>query len=158
SVSPEFGGAGGAAWGANASFQLAIIHFLCRALLSASATLGVDAEERTRWEAIDRRLPIGSLGPDGRGEELLIWEGQPLTESHRHHSHLAGLYPFDIFDLDGSERERQIVRHSMERLTRMGTGLWTGWCVPWAAVLHARLGNGTMAALLLETFRRFFMG
>jgi alpha-L-fucosidase 2 len=158
SVSPEFGGAGGAAWGANASFQLAIIHFLCRALLSASATLGVDSEERARWEAIDRRLPIGSLGPSERGEELLVWEGQPLTESHRHHSHLAGVYPFDIFDLDGSEREQTIVRRSMERLTRMGTGLWTGWCVPWAAFLYARLGNGTMAALLLETFRRFFMG
>jgi alpha-L-fucosidase 2 len=157
-VSPEFGGAGGAAWGKNASFQLAIVHFLCRTLAAASETLGVDQEERPRWEAIDRRLPIGSLGPAGRGEELLIWDGQPLTESHRHHSHLAGIYPFDIFDLDGNDAERQLVRRSMDRLTRMGTGQWTGWCVPWASILHARMGHGGAGALLLETFRRVFMG
>lgn len=157
-VSPEYGGAGGEAWGKNASFQLAIIHFLCRTLARASETLGIDAEERAGWAAIGRKLPLASLGPAGRGQELLIWDGQPLAESHRHHSHLAGLYPFDLFDLDGNETEATIVRQSMQRLTRMGTGLWTGWCVPWAAILHARVGNGGAAALMLDAFRRAFMG
>jgi alpha-L-fucosidase 2 len=156
SVSPEFGGAGAHAWGANASFQLAIIHFLCRTVGEASRLLGADAEHRERWEEIDRRLPLGSISGEGGRAELLLWDGQPLTESHRHHSHLAGIYPFDIFDLEGADRA--LVRNSMRTLTRMGMGRWTGWCVPWAAILHARLGNGQMAELLLETFRRMFMG
>ena len=29
---------------------------------------------------------------------IALWEGCDLDESHRHHSHLAGLYPFDSFD------------------------------------------------------------
>lgn len=153
-VSPEFGGRAFEAWGRNASFQLAVIHFLCRALVQASETLGVDTESRERWADIDRRLPLGAIG---EGPELLLWEGQPLTESHRHHSHLAALYPFDLVDL-ASEAHRSLVRNSMRRLALMGMGQWTGWCVPWAAILHARLGNGELAALLLHTFRRAFMG
>ena len=35
-----------------------------------------------------------------------------------------------------------LVRNSMRTLTRIGPGQWTGWCVPWAAILHARMGNG----------------
>lgn len=154
SVSPEFGGANLSASGRNASFQLAVIHFLCRALVRASVELDVDAEDRERWTAVDAGLPIGAIGD---GPELLLWEGQPLTESHRHHSHLAALYPFDVLDLAGNEEHRKLLRNSMRRLTRMGMGLWTGWCVPWAAILHARQGNGDTAAWLLETFRRVFL-
>jgi hypothetical protein len=155
-VSPEFGGAGTQAWGRNASFQLAIIHFLCRALSAASETLGLDATERRRWQEIDRGVPLGSLSPDG--SQLLLWDGQPLSESHRHHSHLAGIYPFDIFDLDREGPERALVTNSIAHLTQEGMGLWSGWCVPWASILFARLGNGDMADLLLEVFRRVFMG
>lgn len=154
SVSPEFGAAGMEAWGRNATFQLAAIHFLCRALRRASEELGIDEAARERWADIDRRLPPAAIS---EGPELLLWEGQPLSESHRHHSHLAGIYPFDLLDLRQSEADRTLARNSLRRLTLMGPGLWTGWCLPWAAILHARLGHGDMAALLLETFRRAFL-
>lgn len=153
SVSPEFGGAELQAVGRNASVQLAVIHFLCRALGQAAAELEIDAEARTRWADIDARLPLGAIGA---GPEVLLWEGQPLAESHPHHSHLAALYPFDVLDCDHSEADRILIRNSLRRLTRMGTGLWAGWSLPWAAILHARQGNGDLAVLLLETFRRAF--
>lgn len=156
SVSPEFGGAGKDAWGKNASFQLANTHFLCRALVQASELLGVDEEPRERWRDIEARLPLGATDPDGR--ELWLWEGQPLSESHRHHSHLAGLYPFDIFDYHGSETDRALIDASLATLTRQGMGLWSGWSMPWAAILCARTGNGNMADVLLGIYRRCFMG
>jgi len=152
SVSPEFGGADLGACGRNASFQLAVIHFLCRALLRASEILGLDAEKRPQWQDIDSRLPLGSIGPS---HELFIWDGQPLSESHRHHSHLAGIYPFDIFDPEDPEQQR-LIAHSMRRLVQMGMGQWTGWCLPWASILFSRTGQGEMAALLLELYRRVF--
>jgi hypothetical protein len=155
SVSPEFGGASKDAWGRNASFQLANIHFLCRALLRASQILNVDHPERRRWQDIEDRLPLAATAPEGN--EIYLWEGQPLSESHRHHSHLAGLYPFDIFDYREDEQQRALVQASMNRLTTMGMGLWSGWCVPWASILFARLGHGEMADLLLGLFRRVFM-
>lgn len=153
-VSPEYGGKDFRACGRNASFQLAVIHFLCQALVSASETLRLDAADRERWADIDRRLPLGAVA-DG---ELLLWEGQPLAESHRHHSHLAGLYPFDVLDPHTTEQHKVLIRGSLQRWTRMGAGQWTGWCYPWASILHARLGNGEMASLLLRNFRQGFMG
>jgi len=156
SVSPEFGGSGSSAWGRDASFQLANIHFLCRALIEASELLDIDADDRSRWQYIAERLPLCSTDPSGN--EIWLWDDQPLSESHRHHSHLAGLYPFGVFDYHGDEAQRALVAASMRTLTRQGMGLWTGWCMPWAAILHARTGNGHMANVLLNAFRRCFMG
>ncbi len=153
SVSPEYGGRGRGAWGRNASFQLAIVHFLCQSLREASEILGVDVKERASWAEVDRLLPLGAV--DGT-PELLLWEGQPLCESHRHHSHLAAIYPFDLLDTLGSEAHRRLAANSLRRWTRMGMGQWTGWCLPWAAIIHARQGNGEMASLLLEMLRRLF--
>jgi hypothetical protein len=37
-----------------------------------------------------------------------------------------------------------------------GTGLWSGWCVPWAAMMHAHLGQGRAAEMLLESWQHVF--
>ncbi len=158
SVSPEYEGAAMWAWGANASFQLAIIHFLCRALQHAADVLGLPEEDVCRWQRIDRALPIGAVAGEGAGRELYLWEGQPLAHSHRHHSHLAGLYPFDVLDYWGSSDDRALLDASARTWTRMGTGEWSGWCLPWAAILWARMGNAERAALVLEEHRRVFVG
>ena len=154
-VSPEFGGANFDAYGKNASFQLAIIHFLCRKVVRASEILGVDELDRDAWREIDERLPLAATSADGA--QILLWDGQALSESHRHHSHLAGVYPFDVFDVHGCDAERRLVASSMGHLTRMGMGAWSGWCVPWASILFGRTGHPDMAELLLEIFRRTFM-
>ncbi len=156
SVSPEFGGAGMKAWGKNASFQLAIIHFLARALVEASQILGVDEAHRARWRELDEQLPPGSVFGEGDKARLALWDGKPLTESHRHHSHLAGIYPFDTLDFGPGGQDEQLVTNSIREWTRTGMGAWTGWCVPWAAIIRARLGQGEAAELLLQIFRKVF--
>lgn len=153
SVSPEFGGAGKDAWGANASFQLANVHFLCEKLIEASELLAVDAGDRRKWQDIHARLPLATV----EGGQIHLWEGQPLSESHRHHSHLAGIYPFDILDYDTNDEQRNLVHASMGHLTDMGMGRWTGWCMPWASILFGRIGNGEMADTVLGLYRRAFM-
>lgn len=154
SVSPEYGGSGMNAWGRNASFQLANIHFLCRALIEGAQLLGLDETDRAKWQDIDARLPLAATDPTG--QQIWLWEGQPLAESHRHHSHLAGLYPFDIFDFD-DPGEQLLVYNGLGHLTLMGMGLWTGWCMPWASILFSRAGYGDTADLILGLFRRAFL-
>lgn len=154
SVSPEYGGNAIDAWGRNASFQLAAIHFLCRALLTAAEHLQIDDEKVEEWRAIQHRLPLFSLTPDGR--EIALWEGQPLQESHRHHSHLAGIFPFAILSVK-AETDHGILRRSLRTWVKQGMGQWTGWCLPWAAILHARAGHGEMAELVLKLFERAFV-
>jgi hypothetical protein len=157
SVSPEYGGSAMWAWGRNASFQLAIIHWLCRALVRAAGILGVEGEQVDRWHEIDALTPTGSISDEGQGAELHLWDGQPLAESHRHHSHLAGLYPFDLFDPHHAVHDLTLLHNSMRTWTRIGMGAWSGWCLPWAAILWARMHNGERAALLLSEFRHTFM-
>ncbi len=154
SVSPEYGGSEITAWGRNASFQLACIHFLCRALIQASRQLDVDADKRRKWEDIAARLPLAATDPEG--QQIWLWEGQPLAESHRHHSHLAGLYPFDIFHFNNPQH-KALLQNSLNHLTFLGMGLWSGWSFPWASIIFARMGNGEMADLILGLFRRLFI-
>jgi len=153
SVSPEFRGAGLDAWGANASFQLACIHWLCEALLEAATALGV--EPKPVWQRIRQGLPRASLyGPDSSAE-IALWDGLPLRESHRHHSHLAGFYPFDV--IPAASREwAGVVERSIAAWVREGMGLWSGWAMPWAAILHSRVGNPDQAELALEIWDRVF--
>jgi len=150
SVSPEYNGASMNAWGKNASFQLSLIHFLCRSLCEAAEILKAD-DDTTKWRDIDRRLPGMSL-IDGR---IALWEGQDLEYSHRHHSHLAGIYPFDTIDYREGE-QKQIVERSIVHWIRKGIGEWSGWCIPWASIIHSRMNNAEAAEMLLKIWRRFF--
>lgn len=158
SVSPEYRGSQDNAWGVNASFQLACIHFLCESLLDASKTLGIDSDKK--WAHIHEHLPLAAFVPKSTwgqpGEkEIGIWENVPLEESHRHHSHLAAICPFDTIDISDPQYKKTI-ENSIFSWIMHGMGLWSGWCVPWASMIHTRLGNGESSELLLEIWHRVF--
>ena len=153
SVSPEYHSQAGMAGGRNASFQFACIHRLCEDLLEAADALG--ETPRPIWREIQQKCPKASLiGEDG-APRIAIWEGTDLEVSHRHHSHLAGIVPFDVLDVS-DPKWSAIVSNSMNHWVLRGTGLWSGWCVPWAAMLHAHLGQGGAAEMLLESWERAF--
>jgi hypothetical protein len=167
-VSAEWGGHDLHAWGRNASYQLALLHTLARELPKAAQALGQDEPLAARCADIAARLPLFasytvqgqavSWGADnGDGVEIAVWEGLAPLTSHRHFSHLIGLYPLDLFDLRRDRKLSEVVARSLERLTRAGKGEWCGWSFPWAALLLARLGMGNAAALNLEAFRRAFV-
>jgi hypothetical protein len=153
SVSPEYRGAAMNAWGRNASFQLACIHRLIEDLHDAAAELG--EAPSPAWADIAQRLPKASLiGPAGK-EMIALWEGTPLEETHRHHSHLAGIVPFDTLDFADADTWGVIDR-SIFHWIKMGSGLWSGWCIPWASMIHSRLGNAEAAELWLELWQKVF--
>jgi alpha-L-fucosidase 2 len=153
SVSPEYRGAAMDAWGRDASFQLACIHRLCADLLDAAAVLG--RRPKKLWRRLLDKVPLACLeGKEGH-EQIALWQGTVLEESHRHHSHLAGITPFDTLDLDDPQW-RQIVDASLRQWIRLGPGLWSGWCVPWASMIHTRAGNADAAEMWLEIWQRLF--
>jgi hypothetical protein len=152
-VSPEYRGHALTAWGRNASFQLACIHWLCEALQRAAAALGETPDPR--WDELRAVLPLASLYGEAGHERIGLWDGTPLEESHRHHSHLAALAPFDVLD-PADPAWQPIVERSLAEWIARGMGHWSGWCVPWAAMLHTRAGNADMAVLLLEIWQRVF--
>lgn len=156
SVSPEYEENAMWAWGRDASFQLACIHWLAGALVQAAEILGCDPAAADQWQDILAYTPRGCIGGDPERPELLVWAGQPLAHSHRHHSHLAGIYPFDVWDPWGDAGDAALLHNSAATWTRQGMGEWAAWGVAWAAILRARLHQGARAALLLNEFRHTF--
>jgi len=169
-VSAEWGGRGIDAWGRNPSYQLALIHALARSIPRAASILGLQDDIVPRCESITERLPLFALvdgessagywasdPAGGAGGQIAIWEGLAPVRSHRHFSHLIGIYPLDVFDLRRNRELRGIVMRSLDQWTRAGKGEWCGWSFPWAALLLARLGMGNGAIVSLEAFRRAFL-
>lgn len=154
SVSPEYNGSQMNAWGRDASFQLAAAHRVAQVLGDAAALLGRPVDPR--WAEVSATLPPYTLVDAGsRHARIALWAGQDLAENHRHHSHLASIYPFCSIDPYAAEHQR-IVAKSIEHWNVKGAGQWTGWCIPWAAILCARLGLADAASLWLTFWKRNF--
>jgi hypothetical protein len=150
SVSPEYNGAGMNAWGRDASFQLAALHALAQILPRAARRLGQPADPR--WERVRRELPPYTLA---EGKRIGLWVGQDLAVSHRHHSHLAALFPFRTLDPQ-DEAHRSVVAESLRHWQSKGAGAWSGWCVPWASILCSRCGLADAAVMWLLWWKRLF--
>ena len=98
-VSPEFRGARPDAWGRDPSFHLACAHRLAEDLTAAAEMLG--EKPAPVWAKILKKLPKVSMFVDGDQPIIGLWDGMKLYESHRHHSHLAAIAPFDMIDCEG---------------------------------------------------------
>jgi hypothetical protein len=161
SVSPEFKGSRMDAWGRDASFQLAALHMVAENLIRAASVL--DREPDARWTLVMESLPpyttiVGPRTlewPEDKNERIALWEGMDLIESHRHHSYLSGIWPFMSYDpLDSAHQK--IVRNTIQNWVLKGPGLWSGWCVPWASILHARVDHARAAVEWLHFWNRNF--
>ena len=148
--SPEWCGADvKRAVGRDPSFQLAAAHRLARDLVDAAKLLGEKPD--AMWLDVEKRLPQYSAGPSG----LELFQGQALTDSHRHHSHMAGLYPFDTLDIS-DKATRDVAAKTYNTWVYQGTGCWSGWCVPWASILNTHVGNAQAAVWMLHAWDAYF--
>ena len=149
SISPEYGGAAGKSWGKNASFQLAALHRLNRELIKTAELLGKEPDPS--WLKVEEKLPKACI-LEG---EIALWHDLLLERSHRHHSHLAGLCPFDVIDPFADEW-KSVMENSLERWYHLGWGEWAGWSMGWASQIHTRIGNGNMAELIIKLWKECF--
>ena len=167
SVSPEYGGSTEAAIGRNSTFFLVNVHFLCEKIIEMAEKFHNESPTYLQMvKDIHRQLPPFSVGPRQPlefnpkniqwDEEIYLWEGQPLEVSHRHHSHLAGIYPFETIDMKDSYNA-EVVMHSYRTWVDKGMGRWAGWSMPWASILHNRMGNPDMALLCLHLLHEVYM-
>ncbi len=145
--------------GRDASYQLAAAHMLADCLLEAASVLGEKPE--AVWLDIKARLPQFTTveGKDTSGKmekRIAIWEGQDLDTCHRHHSHLACIYPFATLCTPSGE-QAEIIDNSIDHWILQGMGQWSEWCMPWAAIIHSRLGFTEAPMILFNTWRQLFV-
>ena len=122
-----------------------LLRYLFNACVEAAFTLGVDRQFRNELKDKVARLAPTRIGSDGRVMEWLE-EYKEAEPTHRHISHLWGLYP-------GSEISRDktpaLAAAAMKSLEARGD-YSTGWSLAYKMNLWARLGDGNRAYRLLS--------
>jgi hypothetical protein len=130
------------------NYNLAILRWLLNALIESNEKAGSNPAEMAKW-----RQTLADLVPypvDKSG--LMIASNQPVDMSHRHYSHLLGLYP--LFQLNpDSPTDRELVDKSVVHWHRIENGkALAGYSYTGAASLYAALGRGNDANQILQHF------
>lgn len=110
----------------------------------AAEILGTDSGLRQELLATRAKLAPNQISPDGRLQEWLEPYGE-TEPTHRHVSHLYGLYPYHEITPQGTPELAEATRKSLERRGDAGTG----WSLAWKINLWARLQDGDRAHKLL---------
>jgi hypothetical protein len=98
---------------------------------------------------------FATAGPPEK-PRIAIWEGQDLAVCHRHHSHLASVYPFDLI-AGMTPEQRNCVDNAIEHWIKIGMGAWSEWCFPWAAIIEAQMGMREAPWVLLKIWKEVFI-
>ncbi len=140
--------------GRDPSYQLACMHMLADFLLEACEVTGEQPE--AIWLDIKKRLPKYTLISETDEPHIAIWEDQDLDVCHRHHSHLACIYPFETLT-DPTPEEAEIIENSIDHWILRGMGQWSEWCYPWAIIIHARLGFTESPLILFNIWKEIYL-
>jgi alpha-L-fucosidase 2 len=137
--SPEYANA------ADATYDLSLIRWACRTLVDIARMCHLDG---SRWQDIlDRLTPYHEDPVTG----VLIGDGVPLADSHRHYSHLLWLYPLreKVWDNPG---DRDVMRRTFDHWTSMRTA-WHGYSFATASSMSSVMADPEPAL----DFLRFFL-
>ena len=125
-----------------------LLRYLFHATIESAKILGLTAEEAftTELAAQRARLAPTRIGADGRIMEWL--EAYPETEpTHRHISHLWGLYPGHEISVRHSPELAAAARQSLDARGDAGTG----WSLAYKLILWARLRDGDRCEKILRS-------
>ena len=117
-----------------------IIRDLFAACIQAAEILDRDEDLRTRWQSLRNRLAPNQIGQWGQLQEWLEDKDDPKN-THRHLSHLFGLYPSEQITLRGTPDLAAAARRSLEARGDNPVG----WSRVWQACLFARLEDADSA-------------
>jgi alpha-L-fucosidase 2 len=126
------------------TYDMQLLRYLFNATVEAARTLGVDAEFQRELSEKRASLAPTRVSSDGRVMEWLEEYGEP-EPTHRHVSHLWGLYPGDEITPEGTPQLADAARKTLEARGDVSTG----WSLAHKMNLWARLGDGERAHKLL---------
>ena len=139
SASPEHGGLV-----AGPTMDHQIIRDLFHNCIAAARVLGTDAEAAGVWAREAARLAPNRIGRYGQLEEWLE-DKDDTADTHRHISHLWGVYP----GTDITWKDSAMMKAARQSLIYRGDG-GTGWSLAWKVNCWARFRDGDHALLLVD--------
>jgi alpha-L-fucosidase 2 len=130
--SPEYGNA------PDANYDLWLIRWGCRTLIELAERQDLDAEMIEVWRNILAQL----VDPPTDMNGYMVGSGVGFDRSHRHWSHMLGVYPLHVVSPEDGHEE--IIRTSLKRWHQFKGGL-VGYSYTGGASFAALLGEGQMA-------------
>lgn len=126
------------------NYDLANIRLTYTAAIEMADSLGLK-EEANHWRNQLSEWPEFAVDHTG----LTIAPGYPLSESHRHFSHMLAFHPFGLLDVSQGPGIERLIKRSIHHAEEMGPDLWVGYSYAWLANMKARTfdGDGTVRAL-----------
>ncbi|RZQ60286.1 glycosyl hydrolase family 95 catalytic domain-containing protein [Amycolatopsis suaedae] len=138
--SPEYADA------ADCTYDLSLLRWGCTTLLETSRQLGVDDPLRPVWtDILNRLVPYHT---DATG--VIIGDGVPLADSHRHFSHLLWLYPLREKHWD-NPADRDIMRRSYDHWAS-NRERWHGYSFAAASSMLSLMGSPDESLAQLRVF------
>ncbi|MCX6335449.1 MAG: glycoside hydrolase N-terminal domain-containing protein [Bacteroidia bacterium] len=100
----------------NATMDIAVCREVLNNLIQASEILGTDSDSVLKWKTMLAKMPPYLIEPDGTLKE---WACSTLEEhySHRHVSHLYGVWPGDEIDPDRTPQLAQAAKIANRKRT-----------------------------------------
>lgn len=128
----------------NTNYDLMLLHYLYEKLEFYSEMLELKAEADYYKDICER---LNGYYTDDSG--FMISKDLPLTDSHRHHSHLMAIHPLRTVDMDNG---RELIMNSLRHLEEKGMSYWVGFSFTWASEMYTIAHNGEAAAYMLKLF------
>ena len=127
----------------SSAIDIELIMDLLTHTITAADLLKVDSDKIVVWKEILAHLPPLQIGSKG---QLLEWnrEFEEVEPSHRHLSHLFGVFPGEQIDRERTPELFRAAKISLDHRLSAGGG-YTGWSRAWVACLYARFGEGELA-------------
>lgn len=151
SLSPEAGHGHGSSLVHGPTMDMQILGDLFDQTVAAARILGREDHLTRQFAAARARLLPMRIGRQGQLQEWPDdWDAGADEIHHRHVSHLYGLYPSRLIDVERTPALAQAARRSLE----IRGDKATGWATAWRINLWARLRDGNRAQSIL----RFLLG
>jgi alpha-L-fucosidase 2 len=121
------------------NINLALLRWSCLTLITTAEKLELEDPLIPKLKDLQKRLAGFPVDQNG----LMIGEGVPFDSSHRHYSHLLGIYPLYILNRD-HEDNCSLIRKSIDHWCSLDKE-FAGYSYTGAASLYAAVGDGERA-------------
>src|SRR6266567_4140672 len=130
----------------DANYDLALLTWGLETLIAGAERLQLEDPLLPRWRDVLANLTLFPTDSSG----LLVGRGRPWKESHRHYSHLLGIYPLHLITPDRPDA-RSLIEASLRTWER-DAALFRGYSFTGGASMHALLGQGDTALARLNSY------
>ena len=147
SLSPENDHGHGSTLCAGPTLDMQVLRDLFDRTIASSRELGLDAKLRQQLAAMRAKLAPNRIGRAGQLQEWLAdWDLEAPEPTHRHTSHLYGVYPSQQINADDTPELLAAARKSLDLRGREATG----WALAWRTALWAHFRSGEDAHEMLR--------